>query len=248
MIVIIPVEKFLKKKKKMFSLKDFIIINCTTIPKVRDLPNVLADIRTDENGLRTDNITSLAYQMDSVVFEETVPVRRKEAALNSFFLGTGFQIATMNIVATQLQFPDKNIYILIEDESYNGYIDRYVAEISALIEDESNSIIYTWNSVEMMKNTLETQLEKSISKFDKDEWFKNQGYNEFEDPFIETLDDDEYDIYLDNVSALNDLRAAETNKEIRYLFFKHAKYTKKQLKLLTKAVADLSSNERKRKE
>jgi hypothetical protein len=246
MIVIMPAEKFLKKKKKIFVLKDFVIVNCTTNPKVRDLPNVLAEIRTDEDGLRTDNITSLAYQMDSVIFDETVPVRRKEAALNAFFLGSSFQIATMNILATQMQFIDKNIYVLIEDKTYNTYIDRYIEEISALVGDES--IVYTWNSVEKMKTFLEVYLEKNIKKFDKDQWFKNQGYNEFDDPFIESLEDDEYDIYLDNVSALNDLRAAETNKEIRYLFFKHAKYAKKQLKIISNAITDLSSNERKKRE
>ena len=247
MIIMIPVSKLCNKKKKILPLRDFVIFNCTTVPKVRDLPNVMADIQSDEDGLRHDNMVSLAYQMDTNATDETIPVRRREAAINTFFGSTGFQIATMNILAIQIKYDTKNVYVAIDDLAYDKFIDRYIEEINTIIGDDNGNIVFTWNSVPMMKEHLERQLKRDIEKFDKDDWFKKNGYNEFEDPFVDSLEDDEYDVYLDNVNAINELHAAESNKEIRHLFITYARYSKKQMKLMTRAVKELSDTKKDKK-
>ena len=54
------------------------------------------------------------------------------------------------------------------------------------------------------------------------------------------LEDDEYDIYLDNKSIAEILEDSTSNKEIRELFIRYAKYTKKQLKAMAKFVKKYS--------
>ena len=241
MIIMIPVTKFYKKRKKIFPFRNFVIVNATTLPKIRDLPNVMAEHVRDEDGLRMSSIKSLAYQLNDRVFDENVPIRRRNELVTQTFASVDFVDLTVMITAYQIKHPDDNIYIILEDLAYERYIDKYSSTINDFFENPifDNKIFYTWNSAENMKITLEAQVKKELDEFDVDKW-NDEKKNPFYDSYMD-LEDDEYDIYLDNKNIAEILEDSTSNKEIRELFIRYAKYTKKQLKAMAKFVKKYSS-------
>jgi hypothetical protein len=240
-----PCTKVYKKKKKIIPYRDFIIVNATTQPKIRDLPNVLSEYVSDDDGMRTlSGMNSMAFQMDTYIFDENVPQKRRDAGVASFFNTALFSRETINIVAYQIQNPNKNIYLVLEDDSYEKYIDRYISTMEDIIDmdDLKGNLLFSWNSVAKMKDHLIAQVRKEIDAFDKDKWIREHEDNPFSDAYFTDLEDDDYDIYLDNEEILRILETAETNREIRELFFRYAKYSKKQMKLMIKAIKKLSND------
>jgi hypothetical protein len=239
MIILVPEPKFYKKRKKIYTYRDFTIVNTTGLPRMRDQPNVLADIETTDNGLRSlSNFGALAYQMDTVIFDETLPERRRENTLRLFFGSDKFMTETMCIVAYQLKHPDQNVYVVLDGPAYDRYIDRYMETINNIIDepDFDNKIFFTWNSALRMKDYLYNQISKELGSFDEEKWLHDKESSLFSDTFID-LEDDDYDIYLDNKNIIDLLEDPNlTNKEIRELFMRYAKYPKKTIKAMARFV------------
>lgn len=239
MIIIVPESKFYKKRKKLFSYRNFTIVNTTTKPRMRDQPNVLADIDSDNSGMRSlTNFGSMHYQIDGAVFDETIPERRRQVILNNFFNSDKFLMETVCIVAFQMKHPDQNIFVVIDDPAYDRYIDMYIETINQIIDepDFDDKIFFTWNSVSKMKDYLYSQKSKELNSFDEEKWKRETENNPFYDSFID-LEDDEYDIYLDNKNIMELLDDQNLmNKEVRELFLRYAKYPKKTIKAMGRFV------------
>lgn len=238
MICLMPSKKLYKKRKSLVGFRDFVIVNSTTNAKIRDMPNVLSDIMTSADGMRTTTgLDALAFQMNSNMFDEGVTEKRRQSLLTSFFLNADFQSELMNICAYQVKHPEVNIYVALEDKAYEVYVDQYIERMNELIEapEDVGTLIFTWNSANAMKKHLTKQLDKQIGGFDKDTWLKDRD-NIYGDLFMDDLEDDDYDRYLDAVSIKAIIDNPESNREIRELFFRYAKYNKKQIKALGKFV------------
>lgn len=246
MICMMPAKKLYKKRKKLVGYRDFVIVNSTSKNKMNDLPNVMSDIMTSSDGMRTTTgLEALAFQINSVALEPETPEKRRQSIITAFLLNADFQSEFMNICAYQIKHPNTNIYVAIEDAAYDAIIDKYIDRFNELLEkpEEMDEVIFTWNSAGDMKRHLSKQIDKQIGSFDKEAWMKNN--DEYGDLFMDDLEDDDYDKYLDAVGIKNVLDHPESNAEIRELFFRYAKYSKKQIKLLGKFVKSSAEQLRK---
>lgn len=244
MIVLIPEKKLYKKRKFIIPLRDFVIVNATTIPRVKDLPNVMSDIIKDDDGMRTTcNLDSLAYQMPSAIFDEGISTKRRDGYVANFFTSPDFASETLNIIAYQRANPNKNVYVCIDNEAYEKYIGDYVERIEELLDMSkyNGRIIFTWNSVNEMREFLKKQVEDDVKPSKTDKWLNRDvpDYDEYATyGQIRSLDYDETDEYLDKVDIFNMVNSDATeNKEIREKFFKYAVYTKKMIDALGKYVS-----------
>ena len=236
MICIIPCKKILKKKKRIIPYRDFVIINCTTNPDMRDLPNIMGDIEDSGNGLSLSSIDALAYQMSESIFDEHIALKRRQSLVDTFFIKSDFMTETMTICAYQIKHPDVNVYVVIDDNAYEKYADRYIKAIEDLIEAPAGmgKLVFLWNDTLKMQEHLMKQLDKEIGSFDKDAWMKDRDeYSEF---LVDDLEDDDYDKYLDNVGVRDIIENTESNREIRELFFRYGRYSKNQRKALGRFV------------
>lgn len=244
MIILIPADKLYKKRKKIIPYRDFVIINSTTKPRMKDLPNVMSDIIKNDDGMTSlSGLDALAYQMPSAIFDDGIASSRKNAAVQSFFMSPDFISETINIVAYQIKHPDSNVYVAIEDQAYNEYADEFVKRIDEILNlpDYISKVVFTWNSVNDMRDYLDSQVSKDIEGFDKEDWINKDLYADddfyYNDLYTDTLEDDEYDAYLDNVGILDVIHGDDvSNKDIRELFFRYAKYNKKTIKALGKFI------------
>jgi hypothetical protein len=245
MIIIIPADKLYKKRKKIVPYRNFAIINATTKPRMKDLPNVMSDIVKDDDGMKSfSGLDALAYQMPSAIFDDGIASSRKNAAVQSFFMSPDFISETINIIAYQIKHPDSNVYVAIEDQAYDEFVNEYVKRIDEILNMHGyeNKIVFTWNSVAEMREYLTKQASDDVSEFNKNEWIDKDSYNNYDDDlyynnlYVDTLEDDDYDAYLDNVGVLDILEGEPTNKEIRELFMRYARYTKKMIKALGKFI------------
>jgi hypothetical protein len=240
MICLIPGKKLFKKIKSIITYTDIVIVNSTTDRKIRDLPNVFTDITTSDEGMRTTaGLDALAFQINSRAFDESVSERTRNSIITAFFLSADFQNEFVNICAYQVTHPNINIYIALEDKCYDNLINQFLERFDEMIDapKELGTLIFSWNSAKDMQTHVLNQIEKQISGFDKEAWMreKNDMYNSL---IMDDLEDDDYDRYLDAVHIKDIMENPESNREIRELFFRYGKYTKKQLKALGKFVKD----------
>lgn len=237
MICLIPAKKLYKKRKSLVTYRDFVIVNSTTNMKIRDLPNVFSDITTSSDGMRsTVGLDALAFQINSNAFDESVSEKTRTSILTSAFLSADFKHEFINICAYQLKHPDVNIYVALEDIAYDKAINKFLERMNELLDaPEISTMIFTWNSVKDMQVHMLNQIKKQIDGFDVEKWERDKS-DMYSDIFMDDLEDDDYDRYLDAVGIRDIIENPETNREIRELFFRYANYTKKQLKALGRFV------------
>ena len=223
MIILMSKEQMCKKYNKlvkMKSLEDFVIVNATNSPQFRDFANVLTDVEmtdSDDRSYKT-GISAMAFQMSAMIFEEREGSAKRNNMLNSFFTNDSFEEMFVLLLAKQLSRPTMNIFICIEDNSYELYADEYLHAFGKICGiDDAEGVVFLWNDVEKMEKCLRDALEYKIDNKEKED----DGYNE----------DWEEDVLLD-------LRDADSNKEIRKLFFKYMILVGKPRKIVSKAVKE----------
>ena len=235
-------DKAMKKKAKkwrkiIMNTDNFVIVNSTSNPQVRDLPHVMSDIIRDENSMAMpmlSSINALAYQMPAAIFDEGCPEKRKQQILQTFLISPDFSTETMNICAYQYSHKEANMLIVIEQEMYNRYLKDMVERMLELIvttiardrnEERSlynqlrGNLIFTWNSVPEMADHLKYQVQKQIDAFDMEKWERER--DEYE--IFDSLEEDDYDRYLDAKQVADTLCSCKNN-DIREMFLSNARY------------------------
>jgi hypothetical protein len=237
-----PAKKAYKKRKSLISYRDFVIVNSTTDTRIRDLPNVMSDIVKDDDGMRTmAGLDALAFQINSNAFAENISERMRNSIITTFFANADFEGELVRVCAYQIKHPDSNIYVVIEDKTYDNLINQFIERMDELINADPSigRIIFTWNSAKDMQKHMLAQISKQIDGFDKNAWLKDK-HDEYDSFIMDDLEDDDYDRYLDAVGIRDIIEHPEANREIRELFFRYGNYTKKQLKALGKFVKESS--------
>lgn len=232
MIIIVGDKKIHKKKDDILSYeKDFVIVNSTTNPKIRNMPNVVADINKGEDGMTAlSGISALAFQMPSAIFDETCPDARRQSILQTFLISPDFTSELANICTFQITNPRTNIYVVIEQQMYKRYLDDVVRRMNELIRSSLNTcLIFTWHSINEMHDHLVHQISARISSFDEEKWREEQDFYE---GFFDSLEDDDYDRYLDALGVMHELEASVDNGDVRQLFMRYAEYSEEQLDCL----------------
>ena len=239
MIVIMSVEELFKKKKRrkklldQYATRDFTIVNTTTLPKMRDLPKVMSDIHVDSTGMRCPStLDSLTYQMPDSIFNENIPIEKRRVLVDKFFLVQGFQEYTLKLIGWQILHQNKNMYIVLDDMAYEKYVDRYVKEIHEMLG--TDNVIYTWNSINKMRDCIRDQALAHVRSFDPKKWKEE---NSIYSSMTMNLDDDEYDEYLDYKEILDALENGDyDNGDIRMCFLKYARYPQDLIEYLAKVI------------
>ena len=211
-------DKKYNKLVKMKPLDDFVIVNATNSPKFRDYANVLTDVEMsngDDRGYKT-SISAMAFQMSAVIFDETEGSAKRNNMLNAFFANEAFEEMFVLLLAKQLANPTMNIFVCVEDNSYENYAEDYLHAFGKIcgVED-ADGVVFLWNDVEKMEKNLEYSLKYRIDN--------------------RVGRDDDYDDYIEE-DVLSDLHDADSNKAVRKLFFKYMVLCGKPHKAVTNAV------------
>lgn len=242
MIILMKTKQIKKNHDKLCGYRDFVIINCTTEPKYRDFHNVASDVVLSGNGRSfSSGCNSLAFQPAASMFDETVPSSRREELKTKFFMSESFEELFMTILSNQILNPKKNYYVCLENQVYDNLAEEFLVRFKEILNTDSiKGMIYLWDDVSGMRDLLNKIIEKKVGDddvFDSIDFYFEESSKKKNAWKSDTLDDDEYDKYLDWVDIKNELDSAESNKTIRKLFIKNVELTKGKIKFLTKAVA-----------
>lgn len=137
MIFIMSEKQFMKNKKKLIKVKDYMICDCSDGKILNKFNNSIA--MEELNPPKTLIKMREANDRDYDYF-------RSEKLENKFFKGSGFQRSTMGVVKCLEVKGDINVFVILTNKGYKYFRKDIVKQMRRLINTERD-FVYTFSDL-----------------------------------------------------------------------------------------------------